>query len=352
MSRSAQDILKSAITIDCLFHGLFEDVPVEADEKITIVDLLVNGGVTAISDTMMDDNYPSNLPMACKTMYNYYLLEDTLPDQVVIVRRSQDILDAKKAGKLAVIMSTQGADVFEHDLRFISMLQKLNLKIVQLTYNHQGNLGSGVYEPTDTGLTRFGQQCIYEMNRVGMLIDLSHVGFKTSMDAMETSRDPVIFSHASAKALCNHRRNITDEQIAACGRAGGVICACPHSVMMQDDQSSWPTVDRFIDHLLHIADIAGIDALGVGTDRWRRSTLRAKMGRVGFDRTLPGWFGAFNDEEKQVKGFNYFDKWESFVVAMLRRGFTEEEIKKVLGGNLMRVFEQVWDKKSQVSVER
>ncbi len=344
MSNSAHEILKDSIVIDCLFHGLFEDVPVEADDKITIVDLLLNGGVTAISDTMLDDNYPSGLAAAVKTMYNYYLLEDTLPNQVIIVKNSKDIVEAKKTGKLAVIMSTQGADVFEHDLRYISALSKLNLKIVQLTYNHQGNLGSGVYEPHDGGLTRFGQQCIYEMNRVGMLIDLSHVGYQTSMDAMATSNDPVIFSHSSAKALCNHRRNITDDQIAACAKTGGVICACPHSVMMNDDQSTWPTVDRFIDHLLHIAEIAGIDSVGVGTDRWRRETLRSKMGRVGFDRTLPGWFGAFNDVEKQVKGFNYFDKWESFVEAMLHRGFTEEEIKKVLGGNLMRVFEQVWDK--------
>ncbi len=344
MSNSAHEILKDSIVIDCLFHGLFEDVPVEADDKITIVDLLLNGGVTAISDTMLDDNYPSGLAAAVKTMYNYYLLEDTLPNQVIIVKNSKDIVEAKKTGKLAVIMSTQGADVFEHDLRYISALSKLNLKIVQLTYNHQGNLGSGVYEPHDGGLTRFGQQCIYEMNRVSMLIDLSHVGYQTSMDAMATSNDPVIFSHSSAKALCNHRRNITDDQIAACAKTGGVICACPHSVMMNDDQSTWPTVDRFIDHLLHIAEIAGIDSVGVGTDRWRRETLRSKMGRVGFDRTLPGWFGAFNDVEKQVKGFNYFDKWESFVEAMLHRGFTEEEIKKVLGGNLMRVFEQVWDK--------
>ena len=344
MSNCAHKILNDSIVIDCLFHGLFEDVPIEADDKITIVDLLLNGGVTAISDTMLDDNYPSGLIAAVRTMYNYYLLEDTLPDQVRIVRTSKDIVDAKQSGKLAVIMSTQGADVFEHDLRFISALQKLNLKIVQLTYNHQGNLGAGVYEPHDGGLTRFGQQCIYEMNRVGMLIDLSHVGYKTSMDAMETSRDPVVFSHSSAKALCKHRRNITDEQIAACGKTGGVICACPHSVMMNDDQSTWPTVDRFIDHLLHIAEIAGIDAVGVGTDRWRRETLRSKMGRVGFDRTLPGWFGAFNDVQKQVEGFNYFDKWESFVEAMLKRNFTESEIKKVLGGNLMRVFEQVWDK--------
>ena len=344
MANTAHDILQQSIVIDCLFHGLFEDVPVEADDKINIFDLLHNGGVTAISDTMLDDNYPSNLAAAVKTMYNYYLLEDTLPDQVVIVRSSKDIVRAKETGKLAVIMSSQGADVFEHDLRYISALYRMNLKIVQLTYNHQGNLGSGVYEPHDGGLTRFGQQCIYEMNRVGMLIDLSHVGYQTTMDAMEITRDPVIFSHSSAKALCKHRRNITDEQIAACGKTGGVICACPHSVMMNDDQSTWPTVDRFIDHILHIAGIAGIDAVGVGTDRWRRETLRSKMGRVGFDRTLPGWFGAFNDVQKQVEGFNYFDKWESFVEAMLKRRFSEEEIKKVLGGNLMRVFEQVWDK--------
>lgn len=344
MNKKSKGILKESVVIDALFHGLLTDTPIETDDKITIVDMLLNGGVTAISDTVVDDNHPSNFNKCCIEMWKYYLLQDTLPDQVKIAKTSKDIRKAKEEGKLAVIMSTQGADCFEQDYRYVSILNMLGLKIVQLTYNHQGILGSGVYEPVDGGITRFGQQCINEMNRVGMLIDLSHVGYRTTMDTMEASIDPVIFSHSGCKSLNNHIRNANDEQIKAIGKNKGVLCLCPHSVMIEESPGEWPDVDRFIDHILHAVNLTSIDNVGVGTDRWKRSNLTAKMGRMNFNRSVPGWFGAYNDEKKQVKGFNYFDKWENFVERMLARGFSETDIKKVLGGNLMRVFEQVWDK--------
>lgn len=164
------------------------------------------------------------------------------------------------------------------------------------------------------------------------------------LEAIDHSDDPAIFSHSSTKALCHHRRNASDEQIKRCSAKGGVICVCPHSIMCDDDNSKWPTVDRFIDHILHIAEIASIDNVGVGTDRWKRSTLFAKMKRISFGRTLPGWYGGFDDFHKQVEGFNYFDKWENFVDRMLARGLSGQEASKVLGGNLMRVFHQVMDK--------
>ena len=200
--------------------------------------------------------------------------------------------------------STQGAFVFEQDLRYISLLNKLGLKIVQLTYNQQCFIGSGVFEPEDKGLSRFGQQCIYEMNRVGMLIDLSHVGYRTSMEAIETSMDPVVFSHSSCKAVSNHVRNASDEQIKALAKKGGVIGLCPHSVMCDEDQSRWPTVDRYIDHMVHVAELAGVDAIGIGTDRWKRPTLDYRMGRVEFERTCPNWLGKFDGTRKHLEGFH------------------------------------------------
>ena len=272
-------------------------------------------------------------------------MEETCPDKVIIATQSADIERAKAEGKLAVIMSTQGAFCFEQDLRYISLLNRLGLKIVQLTYNQQCHIGSGAFEGNDTGLTRFGQQCIYEMNRVGMLIDLSHVGRRTSLDAIATSSDPVIFSHSSCYDVAKHTRNANDEQIKALAAKGGVICLCPHSVMCNEDQSTWPTVDRYIDHIAHVADLVGIDYIGIGTDRWKRPTLDYLMGRVEFERTCPNWFGKFDGNQKHVQGFNYFDEWDNLVDHMLARGFGQADIEKVLGGNLMRVFRQVWDKK-------
>ena len=217
-SEEAKRILKDSYAIDALFHGLFTDPPFDCAPERTIV----------------DDNYPSNFTDCCKAIHQYYLLEETLPDKVIIAAKSSDIERARQEGKLAVIMSTQGAFCFEQDLRYISLLNRLGLKIVQLTYNQQCHIGSGAFEAHDSGLTRFGQQCIYEMNRVGMLIDLSHVGRRTYLDAIETSADPVILSHSSCYDVAKHTRNANDEQIKALAAKGGVICLCPHSVMCNE----------------------------------------------------------------------------------------------------------------------
>ena len=183
-SAGAARILKESCAIDSLFHGLFTDPPFECGPDHSIVDILLEGGVTAISTTIVDDNYPCNFTECCKAIHQYYLLEETLPEKVIVATSAADILRAKAEGKLAVIMSTQGAFCFEQDLRYISLLNRLGLKIVQLTYNQQSFIGSGAFVSDDTGLSRFGEQCIYEMNRVGMLIDLSHAGRKTSLDAI------------------------------------------------------------------------------------------------------------------------------------------------------------------------
>ena len=325
VSAEASRILKESYAIDSLFHGLFTDPPFDCAPGRNIVDILLEGGVTAISTTIVDDNYPCNFTECIAT-------------------HSADIERAKAEGKLAVIMSTQGAFCFEQDLRYISLLNRLGLKIVQLTYNQQSFIGSGAFVSDDTGLSRFGEQCIYEMNRVGMLIDLSHAGRKTSLDAIAASADPVIFSHSSCYDVAKHTRNANDEQIRALAAKGGVIGLCPHSVMCDEDQSSWPTADRFIDHIAHVADLVGIDHVGIGTDRWKRPTLDYLMGRVEFERTCPNWFGRFNGYQKHVQGFNYFDEWDNLVDHLLARGFGGEDIKKVLGGNLLRVFRNVWDK--------
>ena len=312
-SAGAARILKESCAIDSLFHGLFTDPPFECGPDHSIVDILLEGGVTAISTTIVDDNYPCNFTECCKAIHQYYLLEETLPEKVIVATSAADILRAKAEGKLAVIMSTQGAFCFEQDLRYISLLNRLGLKIVQLTYNQQSFIGSGAFVSDDTGLSRFGEQCIYEMNRVGMLIDLSHAGRKTSLDAIAASADPVIFSHSPCYDVAKHTRNANDEQIRALAAKGGVIGLCPHSVMCDEDQSSWPTVDRFIDHIAHVADLVGIDHVGIGTDRWKRPTLDYLMGRVEFERTCPNWFGRFNGYQKHVQGFNYFDEWDNLV---------------------------------------
>ena len=261
----------------------------------------------------------------------------------MIVEGVDDIYRAKREGKLAYIMSTQGSDFLESDLRKISLSYKLGLRIVQITYNNECSFGCGTYVKNDTGLTRFGQQAIIEMNRVGMVIDVSHAGEKTAVMAIETSSDPVIYSHSGVKAFSKHVRNASDEHIRALAKKNGVLGICPHGVMNSNDLTKRPTVDNYIDAFLHVADITGsMDNVGVGTDRWSRNTLANEFKRVGFERTTKGFFGLFDGDHKHVEGFNYYDEWENFVDRMISKGLSEADIKKILGENFIRIFKQVW----------
>src|SRR5699024_9235401 len=280
-------------------------------------------------------------------VYNFWLLEETFSERVLIVHNYGDLVKAKKENKLGIILSLQGADSIEHDLRYVTLLHKLGVRIIQITYNQRNNLGDGVFEPNDLGLTRFGQQAIYEMNRLGIVVDLSHVGHKTSLDAIETSTDPVIFSHSNVKKLCDNPRNLSDEQIKAATEKGGIIGLCPHSVFCIKDNSSRPTVDDFIDHIEYVMNLTGKDDhVGIGTDRWMRPTMGYEIVRKEFEQTLPGFFGSFSGNEKQVKGFNYYDEWENLIETLLKRNFTNNQISKILGGNLSRLFQQIWKNNS------
>ena len=194
----------------------------------------------------------------------------------------------------------------------------------------------------DTGLSRFGEQCIYEMNRVGMLIGLSHAGRRTSLDAIAASADPIIFSHSPCYDVAKHTRNANDEQIKALAAKGGVIGLCPHSVMCNEDQSSWPTVDRFIDHIEHVADLVGIDYVGIGTDRWKRPTLDYLMGRVELQSSAASASSAAIKSTCRVSTISTSGTtwWITYWPGALARRTS----KRVLGGNLLRVFRKVWDK--------
>lgn len=343
MSGRAKEVLKNSVVVDGLFHSLLNDLP-PTDTTKDIIDLLIDGGVTVINATVVLDYYKNDFPIYIKELYRFFMLEEAYPEKVLIIRNYADIERAKKDNKLGLVLSMQGADSIEHDLRYITILYKLGVRLIQITYNQHNNLGSGVFESNDKGLTRFGQQTIYEMNRLGILLDLSHVGYKTSLDAIELSQDPAVFSHVSVKSLCEHPRNISDEQIRAVAAKGGLVGVCPHSVMCTKTKGSRPTVDDFIDHIEYIINLTGEDHVGIGTDRWMRPTLGYKLLRVEFERTLPGFFGSFSGEEKHVAGFNYYDEWENLTESLFKRGFSEAQVQKVLGGNFCRVFKQVWDK--------
>lgn len=331
------------INIDVLFHGLLDDPVFTGDPDKNILDALLEGGVNTVSTTVVADTYNDvSFNDLCNEIYRYYLLEETFPNKVKLVYTVDDIFAAKRDGKLGVILSTQGSDFIESNLRFITMAHRLGLRIVQITYNQRCSMGCGVFEPHDDGLTRFGEQAIYEMNRLGIAVDLSHVGYKTTLDAIACSSEPVLISHSGVMGLSKNPRNADDVQIKALAAKGGVIGLCPHSVMCTDERSVAPDVNVFIDHMLYVGNLVGIDHVAIGTDRFVQNTLQHNMGRRAFERTLPGFFGGFGIEAKHVQGFNRFSDWARLPEAMAKRGLADQDITKILGGNLIGLFKTIW----------
>jgi membrane dipeptidase len=288
------------------------------------------------------DSFPVTSEAALMKLYDASLVFDLMPEKAILVRSAADLHTAKRTGRLGIILGTQGLACIGNNTRLIWVLYSLGIRHIQITYNERNALGCGCREPNDDGLTRFGQQVIEEMNRLGIVLDLSHGGLKTSLDAIEYSSQPSIFSHASVKALCDNPRNLTDEQIKAVAKKGGVVGLCPHSVFVEKERGKRPTVGDFIDHIDYIAQMVGIDHVGVGTDNLQYATHYTKLHNGGFSRTYPTFFGGYGLEEKHAKGFSQWSEWPNLTRQLMERGYSEKDTQKVLGGNFLRVFEKVW----------
>lgn len=344
MSNQAQALHNESIIIDGLFFQIYTPVPHGAGEPPSdlLLDHIQASGVTAFNHSVIIDSFPVSIEQALWNLYQDSAIFETFPDRVLQVRSVADIKRAKDEGKVGIIFGTQGLACVGIHLHYIWVLYNLGVRIMQITYNERNALGSGCMEPTDHGLTRFGQQVIDEMGRLGIVLDLSHCGHRTSLDAIARSTNPMLFTHVGVKALCDHPRNVTDEQIKAVAEAGGVIGLCPHSIMVEKRRGEHPSVHDFIDHIDYVVQLVGIDHVGIGTDNFQYDTFYSRLRRSVFERAFPTFFGGYGMDQKHVEGFRRWSDWPNLTACLLERGYSPEDVKKILGGNFLRVFAEVW----------
>lgn len=257
---------------------------------------------------------------------------DSAPDKYVFVETVDNILRAKKAGKLALGFHHQGTNALQGDINMASLYYQLGVRSMLLCYNSKNSVGDGCHEPTDAGLSSFGRSLIKELNRIGMLVDCSHTGYRTSMDAMEVSTSPVIFSHSNARALRDHERNIRDDQIKACAATGGVIGMNGMGIYIEENNASNEAIFR---HMDYVCELVGWQHVGLGLDfvyfaDGFYNLIRAKPDMYPpADYPIPQEFF----EPEQLRGL---------VQVMLDHGYTGEQVTGILGGNFLRVAKQVW----------
>jgi membrane dipeptidase len=208
-----------------------------------------------------------------------------------------------------VILAIEHADCTERSLNILRVLYELGVRSIGLTHNVSRWAADGCLEARDgVGLTQFGRQLILEMNRLGMLVDLAHVSPSAFFSALEVTKKPVIFSHGNAKKLCDHARNLRDDQLKALAESGGVI-GMSYVPFFVDAKN--PTLDRLLDHIDHVVSVAGIDVVGLGSDFDGGGTLLADAAEV----------------PQIVEGLD-------------KRGYSDGDIRKVLGENTFRVLKE------------
>ncbi|RKL61904.1 membrane dipeptidase [Thermoanaerobacteraceae bacterium SP2] len=304
--------------------------------------LWMDGNVTAIApDIATNDDIKTTI----KRFAIWHRKIESNP-KLHLVLSVDDIYRAKREGKLGIIMHFQNTRPFDNDLNLISIYHKLGLRIVQLCYNVKNSVGDGCAEKTDCGLSIFGEKLIKEMERVGIVIDLSHTGYKTTMEAIEVCTKPPVFSHSNVKALCNSERNLTDDQIKKIAAKGGIIGLNGYPAFVAKKQT--PTVDDLLDHADYIINLVGIDHVGLGIDYWEGMAEISDSEEAWqiYDELIST--GAWSAEMyppppwHYPKGIDTPDKLPNLVEAMIKRGYSLDNIKKILGENWLRIFKQVW----------
>jgi membrane dipeptidase len=264
-------------------------------------------------------------------------------DMLVHCLTTEDIWRAKKNGQIAFVISLEGAAMIENELDRIDILYGLGVRCLGIAYSEGNALGAGLRERNDGGLTQFGRDAVRRMNRLGMAIDISHSGDRTGMETIELSEKPVFITHAGARALWNSNRLKDDETIKACAAKGCVIGieAAPHTTITQKTPKH--SLESFMEHFEYCAELVGIDHVAFGPD--------VLFGdHVGLHHTLSEALSIAQSRGKLAyEEVEFVDGLESpaeafpnIVSWLITHNYSDEDIAKAIGGNVMRVLKDVW----------
>jgi len=252
-----------------------------------------------------------------------------------------DIRRAHDEGRIALVPSLESATMIENEIDRLEVLYGFGVRLMGLVYSEANVLGSGLKEKNDGGLTHFGHQVVERLNKIGMAIDVSHCGEKTAMDAVVASSKPIFITHTGARALWDAKRLKTDEVIKACAGKGGVIGieAAPHTTITKKNDVH--SVESFMEHFEYVKDLVGIDHVSFGPD-----TLYGD--HVGLHHAFAGHLSikqafTMHKEVPYVKGLeNPSESSWNIIRWLVKHGYAEADIAKVIGGNTIRVLEEVW----------
>jgi membrane dipeptidase len=305
LSARAMETHQDAIVFDGHYDRLYSTPELAYDD----LPKLRAGGVTVhVRQSYVGDV----LPFFERT----YETVERWPGEVSVAIRAADIRSAKREGKIATVLSIEGAEPLQGDLTLLRLLYRLGLRNLGIAWSTRNEAADGVFERrTGGGLTKFGVKLVTEARRLGIMVDIAHLAPAGVKDVFDIYDGPVIASHANAQALCGHCRNLSDDQIERVAASGGLIGVTLVPEFLASERAA-ASLETVISHMDHIVSVAGIDHVGIGTD-WE-----------GFE--LPA--GYFMQDIADLP---------LITQGLLERGYSRDDIHKILGGNFLRAFEEV-----------
>jgi len=309
---------------------------------------LLHSTLDCVFDNMMDGNCTITSKMGWKWEDIIFDLGMRLcdlahQDYIIHCKKVKDIYRAHKEGRLALAFAIEGSSPIENELDRIDILYGFGVRMMGITYNESNNLGSGLKEKKDGGLSSFGEKAVERMNKVGMAIDCSHTGIQTTLDVIEASQKPIFLSHIGAQALWNSKRLTPDEVLVACAKKGGVVGieAAPHTTITEEYQEH--SIESYMQHFNYIKKLIGIEHVAFGPD-----TLYGD--HVGLHQIFAKYLSTNKIQKIQsfkkveyVKGMeNPTEASKNVIRWLVKESFSNEDIEKVLSKNILRVLNEVW----------
>ena len=327
ISERARDLHERALVCD--LHGC---MPLRPDADLSELSRYRRSGANYISINVGMDLNP--WPDTVKVLAHFRAWVLARGDEYVLAGTAADVRDAFRGGKLAVVFDLEGAEAIAGQISMIPMYYHLGVRSVGFAYNKTNTLAGGCAD-ADPGLTPLGRRAVAEMNRIGMLVDCSHVGVRSSLDIMTASSQPVVFTHSNPAALLPHVRNITDEQIRACAATGGVVGIVGSGRFLDPDGRIRP--ETFVRHIDYVAQLVGVSHVAIGVD-----CVFDVAELDNWIKTLPDFFPP---SVLKTQGQPERPKPEllpEITEGMVRLGYSDEAIRGVLGEHFLRVAERVW----------
>jgi len=337
-SSEITDLYRESVVIDTLC------APFTSDEGLpdkAAVETVRRAGITAINFTISQHTFEGTVNGLA---YIDALVEQS-PEVFTVIRLYSDIARAKREGKIGIMPGFQYTAFLEADPSRIETFRRLGVRIMQLTYNNRSVFGDGCLEPGNAGLSKAGHDAVHKMNELGVAMDLSHSGYRTTSEAIEASKKPVLITHSGCASIYAHPRNKPDEVMKALADKGGYfgVYLMPYLVA----SPTVPTREHVINHVMGAINVCGPDHVGIGSDGSIQAVSLTPEQQKAFDEDIArrkklGIGAPGEDRYPYVPDLNGPDHMEVIAAELQKRGQPSSVIEKVLGANFQRVIGEIW----------